>query len=1053
MNDDEVDAKLARLATVPMGDSLYERALLLRCGLLLQKEAWEEDRAACEEGIRLHGPLEHYFHLDKGTVLAHGDGYKEGMAYFDQCILRYPGSFIMRYMKGLSAMEHKDYPAALTIAQDLVRRFPIEPRGHALLAQLARQEGHTAQAAMAYALALTVSWGGQSDEGRLAELNTLLSGSYDTDPHDIDLGKGDDFTDIDLLLKNRVAMEKKYKVEPDLAYPMCRQSHLLFTWLQKNEAGNGFWSQYYVPFFKRMMQEHLFEGWVYHCLSSSSNNEVNALARKNTSEVKEFRDKSDDIVHDLYRVFPDSAGAPAVDHWYYNEGGLRASGAYDRKAERFTGIVTNYHSSGAISSQGALTADHKRDGPWVDRFTNGRISHSGTYSGGTEQGVVMTYYNNGAVNDSAGVVNGLVQGVHHHHDRMGGLREVKTFKDDKLDGPAREYHPCGTLQSDYANKNGVIDGNATTYFPDGRKDFEGTYANGHITGTSTSWHHNGNKRVERGYLNGEGNGPYKEWYANGKLKAQGNMTAGKYTGAYEKYTEDGILSEQGTYDDNGRSTGTTRYYNEDGTLFRDEEYQHDLLVRYHYYGPDGKVLAQGERKKGKFQFEGVYRDGHKYVSGVYLDEGLKDGKWTYYYPDGTVSSEETMDKGKVTGLQRNYDEAGHLTTEWNYTAPDRSGTYTEFYMSGKPHVVAWLEHGKYNGSYREYQPDGTLLADKYLVDGSLTGWQRYYDIHGVPERTDRVVDGSLRERILYGADGKEFQYIEVLPGTCTVHEKYENGKVGLDLPFTDGELNGRIVHYFPNGVISREGHQVNGEYDGRWVTYYSNGKKNGCTHWDMGMHVGTDSTWFRDGTLQSIEEYAFGSTNGIYRLYDQNGTPVLERHRLNGQEHGLARSWTPQGDLQLFRYYDHDRLLAYANPKADHTPADSIPLQAGLQDLLPKFPNGQPAREMHLRNGEMDGVYKEFYANGTLLEQTPYSGGKVTGTSVEYYPDGKLKSSTEYVDGMRHGAYLFNGPNGKKLEEGTYYYGDLDGEYHVYNTSGVLASTYIYRGGTITDIK
>lgn len=1053
MEDAQWESELERLNTVPMGDSLYERTLLLKCSILLGHERWDEDLAACEEGIRLGGSLEHYFHLDKGTVLNSMGRYEESMAYFDQCQKRYPGSFIFYYMKALAAKDHKDYAHALELAEATVRRFPLDPRGHALLAELARDEGQTARAAMALSMALIVSWGGAGDEQRLGDLDRILSGGYDTDSKGLELGKDDDFSEVDLLLKNRVAMEKKYKVKPDLTYPMCRQSHLLFTWLAKNQPGTGFWSEFYVPLFQRLMQEDLFEGFVYHCLSSSRSDKVNAIARKKSGDVQHFRERSDRIVHELYRVYPDSAGAPPVDHWYYRDGGFLASGPYDIAADKFTGPLTNYHPSGAIASHGELGADNKRSGPWTDWFSNGVVATQADYRNGNGEGRVISYYRNGAMNDSAQVIGGKLQGSHHHHDFMGALRELKTFKDDKIEGPATELHACGTVASTYSARNGLMDGPTATFFPDGRKEFEGAYANGELSGTQTTWFHNGTKRNEFNFSHGKPDGPYKEWYMNGQLKNEGTKTNGVPSGPYKMYNADGKPDQEGQYDENGRATGVVKYYNEDGTLYHDEEYQHDLLVRYHYYDRAGKVIAEGERKKGKFQYEGVYPDGTKYVSGVYLDEGLKDGKWAYYWADGSLRSEENMVKGKPNGLQRNYDQAGKQRVDWNYTEPDRTGTYTEYYVSGKTHRVGWLVQGKLNGTYREYLPDGTLVSDEYYVDGDLSGWQRYFDQHGKPSRTERVVDGSLRERMIYDADGKEYQHYVVGPGAFTAHELDANGKPALDIPMTCGETNGQVIYYYPNGVVSKMGRYVNGQVDGSWVSRHPNGKKSVVTHWDLGVHVGTDSTWYPTGTLRSIEQYANDQTNGLYRLYDRNGTMVIERQRLNGEEHGVTRAWTPEGDLQLFRYYDHDVLVAYASPKADHTAGDSIPLPLGKQDMMPKFPNGHAAREMHMRNGEIDGIYKEFYAGGGLLEQTPYSTGTINGTSVEYYPDGKLKESTEYVDGLANGPYVLNGPNGKPLEEGTYVYGELDGDYKVYTSNGTLQATYVYRSGNIIAIK
>lgn len=1050
--DDQWENKLSKLATIPLSDSLYERAVLSRCSILIGKERWEESLLSAEEGIRMAGTLEHYFQLDKATALTSMGRYDEGMAWFDRCIARYPGSFLLPYLKALSAIEHKDNVLALALLKELVHDFPLDPRGHATLGSIARKEGRTAQAAMALSMALIVSWGGAADESRLVELDRVL-GSVEAEPQGYDLATGEDFEEIDLLLKNRVAMERKYKVEPDLEFPMCRQSHLLFSFLEKSDEGTGFWNSYYAPLFRRIMRENLFEGFVYHCLASSSAEKVNTLAKKNATTVQLFRKRTEELLKEMYQTYPDSSGATPTLHWYNSDGGLDAVGRPDATTGRYTGPFTTYHASGAIAAHGTLDSDTKRSGLWLDHHPNAALSKRAVFLAGMEEGVFQTWSPEGYMQDSAVVTNGKLNGPYHSHTSTGGLRQTRTWVNGTLNGPVIEYFPCGTIENHYDMVADEFEGLGKSFFPDGREQFKGTYAHGKRTGTHTVWHHNGQKANEGEFVEGEAHGPFKEWHPNGQLAAEGTRLKGALSGTYKAYAPDGILKEEGTYDDNGRSIGIYRNYAEDGKPWMEQEFQHGLLVRYRYFDRAGRVVNEGERKKGKFQLTGSSLDGNRIVSGIYLDEGLKDGTWIYYAEDGTPRSEERFDKGEVTGAQRQFDEAGRLKLESDYTLPERTGAYKQFYPDGKPEYIGWAQNGRLNGALRRFLPDGTLWEDRYLVDGEYDGWQRYFDVDGKPFYSERIKDGTVRERVLYDGTGKEYQRYVTGPGAAVLKETWPTGEVMSTTEVVNGVRHGKNMQYYVNGKVSVEGKYVNGERDGVWTSYYPNGKKATENQWEQGVRTGVHRSWYEDGTLHSEEPFENDVAHGLYKVFDRGGQQVLERHRAFGQEHGIARSWASDGSLQFFRYYDHDRLFAYASPKSDGTAGDTVPLPQGVQEMKPVFPNGRTAREMRMRNGEVDGVYREFYPSGTLMEETPYSVGKITGTSVEYYPDGKLRESTEYLMGMRHGAYVRNGPNGKAQEEGTFRYGELHGDRKLYDGTGKHTATYVYRSGDLIAIK
>ena len=56
---------------------------------------------------------------------------------------------------------------------------------------------------------------------------------------------------------------------------------------------------------------------------------------------------------------------------------------------------------------------------------------------------------------------------------------------------------------------------------------------------------------------------------------------------------------------------------------------------------------------------------------------------------------------------------------------------------------------------------------------------------------------------------------------------------------------------------------------------------------------------------------------------------------------------------------------------------------------------------------------------------------------------------TNYVDGILHGEYAQYTEKGALLEQGRYNYGDLEGDYRIWNAAGKLLVTCTYTDGSM----
>ena len=72
---------------------------------------------------------------------------------------------------------------------------------------------------------------------------------------------------------------------------------------------------------------------------------------------------------------------------------------------------------------------------------------------------------------------------------------------------------------------------------------------------------------------------YKFISMNKKIIAIGSLGAESFSGQYKEYYESGILMKTGTYDCCGHKDKTWRFFDVDGKLIKEEEYDKDSLLR------------------------------------------------------------------------------------------------------------------------------------------------------------------------------------------------------------------------------------------------------------------------------------------------------------------------------------------------------------------------------------------------------------------------------------------------------------------------------------------
>ena len=102
--------------------------------------------------------------------------------------------------------------------------------------------------------------------------------------------------------------------------------------------------------------------------------------------------------------------------------------------------------------------------------------------------------------------------------------------------------------------------------------------------------------------------------------------------------------------------------------------------------------------------------------------------------------------------------------------------------------------------------------------------------------------------------------------------------------YINGQLNGPMTWFYPNGKISMKYNFFNGQQHGLCEIFYEDGTKWRSGLWQMGKLVGTHEDFHENGSLHQRSFYKNGKLEGKVMTYLDTGELEWEKEYLNGEE-------------------------------------------------------------------------------------------------------------------------------------------------------------------------
>ena len=314
------------------------------------------------------------------------------------------------------------------------------------------------------------------------------------------------------------------------------------------------------------------------------------------------------------------------------------------------GYIKKYDSKGEFLNEFEYL-DGKRNGKWIEYYSNNKKRFEGEYSNGLLNGEVKMYYYDGKLELEGEYLNGEKNGViKEYYYKTGALLFEGEYLNGKRNGKGKKYNYDGELEFDgeYLN-NYKLKGKE---FINNKIEYEGEYLfnkkwngkgydkEGNIiyvlnkgNGTVKEYY-DGVLKFEGEYLNGRRNGKGKLYFRNKDIEFDGEYLKGKRNGKGKEYDSDDHLIFEGEYLNGKKWNGKEKKYHFTGDLVHEGEYTNGKEYGKEYCG-SGKIEFEGEflngmRWNGKLTLydqplcREIYATG-KYVNGIQILNG-KDNK-------------------------------------------------------------------------------------------------------------------------------------------------------------------------------------------------------------------------------------------------------------------------------------------------------------------------------------------------------------------------------------------------------------------------------------------
>ncbi len=503
--------------------------------------------------------------------------------------------------------------------------------------------------------------------------------------------------------------------------------------------------------------------------------------------------------------------------------------------------------------------------------------------------------------------------------RLGYAQDNQAIKD----GYQIFKYPNGAISSEGLIKNGKPEGFWKSYYVTGVKKSEGRRTSYLLDSIWVFYDQTGDTTEKINYLYGKKNGWYYKYKKDPSLGlyvwSKELFAADSKEGTAYIYFPDGKIKQTFAYS-SGKKEGLSKEYDKDGKIITLLEYNNDFLVsRERINRTDKNGLKQGDWKEfypnGSIKSERTYKD--DLMHGYYKEYDIR-GKLvlTMLYDNGAIVKSKVEDEPDIEIVNK-HDQDGKLIYSGPYRNKIPVGVHREFGKDGKV-TNAFIyndnglllsegivdEAGKYNGKWKDLYASGKVQAEGQYSDSRRSGQWKFYDTTEKVEQTGSYnngrPDGLWNWYYGNGSLLKEEEYFQgQRDGAST--EYSPTGDIIAQGQYSDGEKNGPWK--YKTGDISEEGKYITGLRDGMWKFYYTNGKLKFKGNYVQGNPDGQQIIYYDTGKIKEEQYYQMGIREKTWKKYNEDGVLFMVISYKDDVETSIngVKIKLPEGETKLIK--------------------------------------------------------------------------------------------------------------------------------------------------------
>ena len=206
-----------------------------------------------------------------------------------------------------------------------------------------------------------------------------------------------------------------------------------------------------------------------------------------------------------------------------------------------------YNDRGIKVSEGIVTEDGRRHGPWKNFYENGKVKEEGEYDYNRRTGEWTFYNREGRIIQTGTYRNGRPEGLWKWYYPEGSILREEGYFQGKRDGQFIEYSKNGDIISQGEYLDGERNGQWKVKIGDHTE--EGNYIIGLRDGMWRYYDDEGNVLYRGRYIQDNADAYHFYYYDNGRIKEEQYYDMGLRHRTWKKYSEEGLLEMTITYRD------------------------------------------------------------------------------------------------------------------------------------------------------------------------------------------------------------------------------------------------------------------------------------------------------------------------------------------------------------------------------------------------------------------------------------------------------------------------------------------------------------------------